>query len=239
MKIRARLIIGTHKYRSVPPDRVRGKYERRDSDEKFRNALFPLKLSGSEEVVMRVHTWMAGVILGVIPGAVILSAQAPASLFLAPKPTSPAGWVAPNKPWTKLSELLAKHTGQTDWTETIVSDDLLHGDYISMGPGKKTPRRMNADTREWWIVQDGQIRFTIDGIEPFVASKGWLVQVPYRNLYQMETVGDRPSLRFEVNVANATKMYPLDETPVPVPGKAFTTVRLQGGKGKYDDLNKP
>jgi hypothetical protein len=44
--------------------------------------------------------------------------------------------------------------------------------------------------------QDGQIRFTIEGQEPFVATKGFLVQVPKRLVYSMETVGDRPSLRF-------------------------------------------
>src|SRR5262245_42678616 len=138
--------------------------------------------------MIRVFRWAAGLILGAISGAAFLAAQTPStgasqgaapvaapargggsagqpgggggpnSLFLAPKPTSPAGWIAPNKPWTKLSELLAKHARETDWTETIVSDDLLHADYISMAPGKKTPRRMNADTREWWIVQDGQVR---------------------------------------------------------------------------------
>ena len=76
-------------------------------------------------------------------------------------------WTPPHKPHTKLADLLAAHRGQTDWVETIVDDDTLHADYISMGPGKKTPRRMNADTREWWVVQAGQIRFTIDGVEPF------------------------------------------------------------------------
>jgi mannose-6-phosphate isomerase-like protein (cupin superfamily) len=199
--------------------------------------------------MMRVTT-AACVALAIAFGAALLSAQAPAAqagrggppapnIVLAPKATAPAGWVSPNKPWTKLPEVLAKHVGQTDWTEAIVSDELLHADYISMGPGKKTARRMNADTREWWIIQDGQAKFTIEGQEPFVASKGWLVQVPYRLVYQIETVGDKPSLRFEVNIANATKMYPLDETPVPVPGKEFLPVRVQGAKGTYDDLNKP
>jgi quercetin dioxygenase-like cupin family protein len=97
---------------------------------------------------------------------------------------------------------------------------------------------MNADTREWWVVQDGQIRFTIDGQEPFVASKGYLVQVPYRNMYTMETVGDRPSLRFEVNIAKARKMYPMDVKPVPVPGFDFVPVRVPG-KGTYAEGNKP
>ena len=142
-------------------------------------------------------------------------------LVLAPKAAKLSEYVAPHKPHTKLAEVLAKHKGQADWVEPVVDDDNLHADYISMGPGKKTPRRMNADTREWWVVQDGQIRFTIDGQQPFVASKGYLVQVPYRNMYTMETVGDRPSLRFEVNIAKARKMYPMDGKPAPVAGFDF------------------
>ena len=53
-----------------------------------------------------------------------------------------------------------------------------------MGPGKKTPRRMNGDTREWWIVQSGSLRFMVDGREPIIATKGVMVQVPYRTFYR-------------------------------------------------------
>ena len=104
-----------------------------------------------------------------------------------------------------------RRSGPRRWSTT------LHADYIAMAPGGKTPRRMNTDTREWSAVQDGQIRFSIDGQAPFVASKGYLVQVPYRTFYTMETVGDQSSLRLEVNIAKARKMYPLNTTPVPVP----------------------
>ena len=138
----------------------------------------------------------------------------------------------------QAAEVLAKHKGQADWVEPIVDDDNLHADYISMGPGKSTPRRMNADTREWWVIQDGQIRFTIDGQQPFVASKGYLVQVPYRNMYTMETVGDRPSLRFEVNIAKARRMYPIDAKPAPMPGFDFVRAKV-AGKGTYAEGNKP
>ncbi len=157
---------------------------------------------------------------------------------LAPKAAKLTEYVAPHTPHTKLSEVLAKHKGRADWVEPVVDDDNLHADYISMGPGQKTPRRMNADTREWWIVQDGQIRFTIDGQEPFVASKGYLVQVPFRTMYTMETVGDLPSLRFEVNIAKARKMYPMDVKPVPIAGFNFVPVRLPG-KGTYSEGNQP
>ena len=155
-----------------------------------------------------------------------------------PKLASPPAWTPPHKPHTKLADLLAAHAGQADWVETIVDDETLHAQYISMSPGRSTPRRMNADTREWWVVQDGQIRFAIDGQEPFVASKGYLAQVPYRTFYTMETVGDRPSLRFEVNIAKAHRMYPVEATPVPVAGMEFVRARV-AGRGTYDGGNKP
>ena len=157
----------------------------------------------------------------------------------APMPVKPNPFVPPNKPLTKLADLLAKHKSEQSWTETVVSDNLFHGDYISMGPGGKTPRRFHQDNRAFWIVQDGQIRFTIEGQEPFVASKGFLVQVPKRLVYSMETVGDRPSLRFEVTMANSNIMYPADETPTPVPGVRFERTRVANAKGAYDEANVP
>ena len=92
--------------------------------------------------------------------------------------------------------------------------------------------------REWWVIQDGQVRFAIDGQEPFTASKGYIVQVPYRTMYTMETVGDRPSLRLEVNIARARKMYPIEEKPIPVAGMEFVRSRV-AGRGTYDNGNKP
>src|SRR4029453_2538265 len=119
-----------------------------------------------------------------------VSAQAQRDVLAwAPMPIEPAKWIAPNRPHWKLSELLAKHKGEPNWTEPIVNDTTLRADYASMAPGAKTPRRLPPDTRAWWIVQDRQIRFTIDGQEPFVATKGFLVQGPDRNTSRGETVG--------------------------------------------------
>jgi mannose-6-phosphate isomerase-like protein (cupin superfamily) len=135
--------------------------------------------------------------------------------------------------------VLARHKDNADWAETIVDDESLFAQWISMGPGRKTPRRMNGDTREWWIVQSGTLRFTIEGREPLVASKGFMVQVPYRTLYQIENIGSEPALRFEVNVARARKLYPMDETPVPLPGFEYVKTRVTGGKGALDAQNRP
>ncbi len=86
-------------------------------------------------------------------------------------------------------------------------------------PGEKTKKQFFADDRVFWIVQSGRMRVSIDGQEPFVATKGFMVQVPYRVPYSIETEGSEASLRFEVIGAQAIPLYPLDETPAPIEGK--------------------
>jgi mannose-6-phosphate isomerase-like protein (cupin superfamily) len=159
-------------------------------------------------------------------------------IMMSPKAASP-GWTGVHRPHTRLADVLARHKGQADWAETVVDDESLNAQWISMGTGKKTPRRMNGDTREWWIVQAGTLRFTVDGREPIVATKGVMVQVPYRTLYQIENVGPEAALRFEVNVARARKLYPVDETPVPLAGFQYVKTRVDGGQGVLDSQNRP
>ena len=153
---------------------------------------------------MRIALGIAAIVLFVAAGfgTVELQGQGGRIEAWAPMPEKPNPFLPPHKPLTKLSDVLAKHKGQQDWSEVIVNDNLFHGSYISMAPGAKTPRRFHQDNRAFWIIQDGQIRFTIEGVEPFVATKGFLVQVPKRLVYSMETVGNTPSLRFEVLMAH-------------------------------------
>src|SRR3954464_3416315 len=125
-----------------------------------------------------------------------------------PKPMPLTPWKAPNKPIWRLSEIMASHKGKADWVQPIVRDRDYAADYISMGPGGKTKAQFWADDPIFWYIASGQVRFHIEGQEPFVASKGFLVQVPYRNVYWMETVGDEPSVRFEVAHAGRTPLYP-------------------------------
>jgi mannose-6-phosphate isomerase-like protein (cupin superfamily) len=138
---------------------------------------------------------------------VSISLAALMSLLYGQRPTEEPSWapklppfkyVAPNKPHTKLADLKAKHKGQANWREEIVSDKLLHSDYIYSAPGSKVSKRFHSDTREWWVVMAGKIRFEIEGQEPFVATKGSMVQVPYQTVYSMETIGvSRRSVRNE------------------------------------------
>jgi mannose-6-phosphate isomerase-like protein (cupin superfamily) len=157
----------------------------------------------------------------------------------APKPVEPTKYVAPHKPHTKLADLKAKNKGRADWKEVIVDDDHLHAEYISTAPGTKVSKRFHPDTREWWIVMDGQIRFEIEGQEPFVAAKGSMVQVPMQTIYSLETVGDKPALRFEVNIARAKTLYPEEVQPPKTPGLDWIRVTLNRKPGPYDNGNQP
>lgn len=181
------------------------------------------------------------VLCGLMPGkSGHAAAQRGQTIAWSPKPAELTPYVEPHRPHWKLSEILADHEGQQSWSLTVVDDEMLEAQYISMAPGESTPTKFYADNRAWWVVQDGQIRFTIDGQEPFVASKGFLVQVPYRVPFSMETVGDEPSLRFEVTVAGASALYPVDAdyTPEPIDGVRYVPVRFSG-RGRYDDQNQP
>jgi mannose-6-phosphate isomerase-like protein (cupin superfamily) len=181
----------------------------------------------------------------IVPAGVVLltlswaqMAQTAPLTAWAPKPVTPAPFVAPNKPLKKFVDILARHKGHADWAETEVLTRDFIGQYVSLAPGNKTKTLFYADDRVYWVVMSGQMRVTIDGVEPFVASKGFLVQVPYRVPYSIETVGDEPSLRFEVRPANETPSYPISETPEPAKGMKFITA-VYSGRGKYDDVNKP
>jgi hypothetical protein len=80
-----------------------------------------------------------------------------------------------------------------------------------MAPGEKTRTQFYGDDRTVWVVWDGQMRFTIAGQQPFVAGKGFIVQAPPRVAYSMETVGDKPSLRYEVTHAGRMPLFPADD----------------------------
>jgi mannose-6-phosphate isomerase-like protein (cupin superfamily) len=165
--------------------------------------------------------------------------RAPEQASWAPKPVEVPKYPPPMKPVTRIADLKKKHPGESDWRETIVDDPLLHADYISMGPGAKVSRRFHPDTREWWVVTDGQIQFDIEGQGSFVAGKGAMVQAPMQTIYSMETVGDRPAVRLEVNIAHAKTLYPIDVRPPEMPGFDWIQVKLNRKPGPYDRGNKP
>jgi len=188
---------------------------------------------------MGIRPFVAGVILAAIAGAGLAQAQPEVpKLAWAPKPEKLAPFTPPNQLHKKLSDVLARHKGQASWSETVALTRDYIAEYIQMAPGERTKAQFWADDRIFWSIQAGRIRFHIEGQEPFVASKGFLVQVPYRNVYWMETVGDEPALRFEVRSAGQVPSHPISETPPTVPGWKFVQATYTG-KDNYDAVNKP
>jgi len=172
------------------------------------------------------------------------------TLDWAPKPDKMQEYGGANKLITRLDDVLAKHKGHANWTEEVVQTERYDARWIQMAPGEKTRTQFYGDDRTCWVVWGGQIRFTIKGQAPFIATKGFLVQVPLRVPYSMETVGNEPALRFEVTRGGALPSYPADShadfgaQPPPRDGQHYVKVSypsqpVGGGMDTYSGVNKP
>ncbi len=151
---------------------------------------------------------------------------------------APGKYVPPHKPHNRLADLKAKHTGHSDWRELIVDDEHLRSEYVQSRPGTKTPRGLQPDTRAWWVIMDGQVRFDMEGTDTFVASKGSIVQAPMQTLFSMEVIGEKPALIFETNIAGAKTLY-VHQTDAPrLPGLDLIPVRFPRKPGVYGRNNK-
>jgi mannose-6-phosphate isomerase-like protein (cupin superfamily) len=164
------------------------------------------------------------------------------SLGLAQQLWAPKGqskYVPPHKPHTKLSELKAKHKEKSEWRELIVDDEHLRSEYLFLPPGRKTPRALHPDTRAWWVIMEGEVRFEIEGVEPFVARKGSMVQVPFARFFSYEIVGKQPALIFETNVAGAKTLYENRADAPKIAGFDWVPVSFRRELGEYDKGNRP
>ncbi|MCP5109935.1 MAG: cupin domain-containing protein, partial [bacterium] len=140
------------------------------------------------------------------------------------------------KPLTRLADLKAKHHGQTNWRELVIDDGNSLAYMIQEGPGAKYVRRLYPDSPAWWAVLEGEIRFEIErpggGFETFEASKGSYVFAPERLLHSFEVIGDKPAIRFEVTLYQATPAF--EEKPAAESGTSYIPVRLSTGPNPLD-----
>jgi quercetin dioxygenase-like cupin family protein len=161
----------------------------------------------------------------------------------APKPSQPPAYPPGQKVWNKLTDLKARHNGEANWREVLVDDGRLTGEYVAAAPGAKVPKRLHPDTREWFAVVEGDVKVEIEGQTPFTATRGSIVNIPRQTIYSLETIGDRPSLRFHVNVAHAKTLFPRETQDVPAQappaGSAWVPATLNRIPGQYDQFNQP
>jgi mannose-6-phosphate isomerase-like protein (cupin superfamily) len=163
---------------------------------------------------------------------------AAAQTFYAPK--GKTKYEPPHKPHTRLTELKARHQGKKSWRELIVDDRHLRSEYIYAAPGQKHPKALHPDTREWWVVLEGEVRFEIETVEPFVARKGSMVQVPMQTIFSWQVNGQQPALLFDTNIAGARTLY-VDHKDAPAAaGLDWVPVRFNNRvAAKWQHNNKP
>lgn len=170
-----------------------------------------------------------------------------------PRPVSTAVWASKStalkpyppgvRPWLKLTDIKARHAGQSSWTDALFNDGRLMADYVSAAPGTMQSARFHPDTREWFAVVEGEVRVEIEGQAPIVATRGSLVNIPRQTIFTVTTIGSTPSLRFVLNVANARTFFVADSsTPPPLAppaGTAWMTTTINRTPGRYDEFNSP
>jgi len=161
------------------------------------------------------------------------SERPPAKVFYVAKPVEPAAYEAPMKPLVRLADLKAKHAGHANWSELVVYDKNNRAEVISAAPGSKIARHLHADAPEYWMVQEGRIRFEIENppgqFQTFEASKGDLVLVPERHLHSLEVVGTGPAIRFQVTLPDTSNIYETKPHQPAEKGMTYTPVTLSTG----------
>ncbi len=162
----------------------------------------------------------------------------------APKPTTTPAYPAGVKPWVKLADIKARYKGDANWHEVIVDDGRLAGEYVSAAPGTIVSRRFHPDTREWFAIVEGDVKVSIEGQEPFTATRGSLVNIPRQTMFSVETIGEKPSVRFVLNVSRAKTLIARqdsDTAPALAPPAGMSWVRATVNRtaGQADEFNKP
>jgi mannose-6-phosphate isomerase-like protein (cupin superfamily) len=100
---------------------------------------------------------------------------------------------------------------------------------------------MHPDTREFYAVIEGQVRFVLEGqAEPIAATRGSIVNIPRRTAYSAEVIGTAPALWVTANQQNFKTLYPVsDPRPAQVAGFTVMKVGLNVTPGAYAGNNKP
>lgn len=168
-------------------------------------------------------------------------AQTKPRVFYFPKPLEPAPYQTPMKPLVRLAELKAKHRGQANWTELVILDNNSRAHVISAAPGSRITRHLHPDSPEWWVVQQGRIRFEIEvtesKFEMIEGRKGSYIYAPERFLHSLEVVGTEPAIRFEVTLSQTTSVFEKPPSDSKAGGIEYIPVTLQTGVNPSDVAN--
>ncbi len=158
--------------------------------------------------------------LGMTLAATPLLAQAggengPARIVWAAQKVPETPFVEPNRLIWRIADILKAHQGQQSWEQPVMLTRDYDGRYNSLAPGEKTKAQFYADDRCFMWVYSGQMKVTIDGQPPFVATKGFLIDVAPRLAYSLENTGTEPVVFWRVTPAGQMPSYPSPKRPRP------------------------
>jgi quercetin dioxygenase-like cupin family protein len=154
-------------------------------------------------------------------------------------PGGAPAYKAPMRPLWKLSDLKQMHAGQNNWSELIIRDNEQDVTYNSGAPGSKISPRMHPDTPTAFVVIAGEMRFNVEGQEPFVAKRGSIVHIMKTALYSYEVTGSQNALWIEDNLLGYSTLYPATgDKPPAQPGAPMVKVAFGRSPVPYTGANK-
>jgi mannose-6-phosphate isomerase-like protein (cupin superfamily) len=144
----------------------------------------------------------------------------------------------PMRPLWKLSDLKQMHGGQDNWQEQIVRDPEQDATYNAATPGSHFAARLHPDTPTVFVVIAGDVRFAVEGQQPFTASRGSIVNIMKTTIFAYEVLGS-PALWVEVNPANYKTAYPASgNQPAATSGGQIVKVSFNHTPGTYAAPNQ-
>jgi len=146
---------------------------------------------------------------------------------------------APMRPLWKLSDLMRMHTGQNNWREQIIKDNLQDVTYNSASPGTKVIPRMHMETATAFVVMKGEMHFTVEGQQPVTATRGSIVNILNDTIYSYEVTGGQNALWVEIHPLWYQTVYPASEPPPPsLPGSDVVKVSFTHRVPAYTGNNR-
>ena len=145
----------------------------------------------------------------------------------------------PMRPLWKLSELKQRHAGQNSWQEQIIKDPEQDATYNSAPPGTSVSARLHPDTPTLFVVIAGEVRFSVEGQQPVIATRGSIVNIMKTTIFSYDVAGNQNALWVEVNPANYKTAYPASgPEPSPASGGQVVKVSFTHTPGPYAAPNQ-
>ena len=146
----------------------------------------------------------------------------------------------PMRPLWKLSDLLRMHSGQNNWREQIINDNLQDVTYNSAAPGSKVIPRLHIETAVAFVIIKGEMHFQIEGQQPVTATRGGIVNVMPDTIYSYDAGGSDNALWVEIHPYWYQTEYPATQPPPPeIRGTTVVKTSFPHTPAPYTGNNKP